>query len=159
MSQNITGNHHIHGKKKIEFSYSDPGGTLEKIKQPKTPIYSQWRDSRFKEVKENALASEGKSSRPETIIAKIKTFQRIHLTDNDLADRFWSAITRGQNCGLHGLSTGSPPFPSLSSRVFSPFPQTESLVRGYAYVALNIIFERRRKGHMISIEEQGNCNT
>ena len=34
--QNIAGNHHIRGQKKIAFSYSDPGGTLEKIKQPKT---------------------------------------------------------------------------------------------------------------------------
>ena len=34
--QNIVGNHHIRGLKKIAFSYSDPGGTLEKIKQPKT---------------------------------------------------------------------------------------------------------------------------
>ena len=35
---NIAGNHHIRGQKKIAFSYSDPGGTLEKIKQPKTLI-------------------------------------------------------------------------------------------------------------------------
>ena len=34
-SQNIAGNHYIHGQKKIAFSYSDPGGTLEKIKQPR----------------------------------------------------------------------------------------------------------------------------
>ena len=34
--QNIAGNHHIRGQKKIAFSYSDPGGTPEKIKQPKT---------------------------------------------------------------------------------------------------------------------------
>ena len=34
--QNIAGNHHIRGKKKIAFSYSDPGGTLRKIKLPKT---------------------------------------------------------------------------------------------------------------------------
>ena len=26
--QNITGNHHIRGQKKIDFSYSYPGGTL-----------------------------------------------------------------------------------------------------------------------------------
>ena len=32
----IEGNHHIHGTKNITFSYSDPGGTLEKNKQPKT---------------------------------------------------------------------------------------------------------------------------
>ena len=34
----IEGNHHIHGQKNIAFSYSDPGGTLEKTKQPKTLI-------------------------------------------------------------------------------------------------------------------------
>ena len=33
----IEGNHHIHGQKNIAFSYSDPGGTLEK-KQTKTLI-------------------------------------------------------------------------------------------------------------------------
>ena len=32
--QNIAGNHHIRGQKKIACSYSDPGGTLKKIKQP-----------------------------------------------------------------------------------------------------------------------------
>ena len=32
------GNYHIHGKKKIAFSYSNPGGTLKEIKQPKTLI-------------------------------------------------------------------------------------------------------------------------
>ena len=31
--QNIAGNHHIREQKKIAFSYSDPRGTLEKIKQ------------------------------------------------------------------------------------------------------------------------------
>ena len=36
--QSIAGNHHIRGRKKNSFSYSDPGGTLEKIKQPKTLI-------------------------------------------------------------------------------------------------------------------------
>ena len=36
--QNIAGNHHIREQKKIAFSYSDPGGTLEKIKRPKTVI-------------------------------------------------------------------------------------------------------------------------
>ena len=33
--QNIAGNHHIHGRKKVTLSYSDLEGTLEKIKQPK----------------------------------------------------------------------------------------------------------------------------
>ena len=41
--QNIAGNHHIRGQKKIAFSYSDPGGTLEKIKQPKTLFSSNKR--------------------------------------------------------------------------------------------------------------------
>ena len=36
--QNFAGNHHIWGQKKMAFSYSDPGGTMEKIKQPKTLI-------------------------------------------------------------------------------------------------------------------------
>ena len=36
--QNIAGNHHIHGQKKIAFSYSDTGGTLEKIKETKVLI-------------------------------------------------------------------------------------------------------------------------
>ena len=34
----IEGSHLIHGQKNIAFSYSDPGGTLEKKKQPKTLI-------------------------------------------------------------------------------------------------------------------------
>ena len=36
--QNTAGNHHIRGQKKIAFSFSDAGGTMEKIKQPKTLI-------------------------------------------------------------------------------------------------------------------------
>ena len=36
--ENIAGIHHTRGQKKIAFSYSYPGGTLEKIKQPKTLI-------------------------------------------------------------------------------------------------------------------------
>ena len=36
--QNVAGDHHIREQKKIAFSYSDPGGALEKIKQPKTLI-------------------------------------------------------------------------------------------------------------------------
>ena len=32
--QNIARNHHIRRQKKIACSYSDPGGTLKKIKQP-----------------------------------------------------------------------------------------------------------------------------
>ena len=36
--QNIAGNHHIHEQKKIAYSYSDTGGTLEKIKQTKALI-------------------------------------------------------------------------------------------------------------------------
>ena len=38
MTKLIVGDHHIHGQKKIAFSYSDQGGTLEKIKQPKTLV-------------------------------------------------------------------------------------------------------------------------
>ena len=34
----IEGNHHVHGQTNIAFSYSDPGDTLEKNKQPKTHI-------------------------------------------------------------------------------------------------------------------------
>ena len=41
--QNIAGNHHIRGQKKIAFSYSDSGGTLEEIKQPKTLTSPQQR--------------------------------------------------------------------------------------------------------------------
>ena len=41
--QNIAGNYHVGWQKKIAFSYSDPGGTLEKIKQPKTLIWPQQR--------------------------------------------------------------------------------------------------------------------
>ena len=37
--------------------------------------------------------------------------------------------TRGQNIGLKGLSTDSPPFPSLSSRFFHPFPNREPVHR------------------------------
>ena len=38
--QNIVGKHHIHGQKKIAFSYSDPGGTLEKILNNLKPLFS-----------------------------------------------------------------------------------------------------------------------
>ena len=36
----MVGNRHIHGlyKKKIAYNYSDLGGALEKIKEPKTLI-------------------------------------------------------------------------------------------------------------------------
>ena len=62
--QNVAGNHHIRGQKKIAFSYSDPGDTLEKIKHPETLIQPQVEPYVSKEVKENALALEGKSCRP-----------------------------------------------------------------------------------------------
>ena len=40
MTKLIVRNHHIHGLKKIAFSYSDQGGTsVKKLKQPKTLIY------------------------------------------------------------------------------------------------------------------------
>ena len=44
--QNIAGNHHIRGQKNIAFSYSDPGDTLEKIKQPKT-LFSRNKERQF----------------------------------------------------------------------------------------------------------------
>ena len=43
--QNITRNHHIRGQKKIAFSYSDPGGTLKKIKQRKTLLWNKRQNS------------------------------------------------------------------------------------------------------------------
>ena len=57
--QNIVGNHHIRGLKKIAFSYSDPGGTLEKIKHPETLIQPQVEPYVSKEVKENAFCISG----------------------------------------------------------------------------------------------------
>ena len=48
-------------KKKIAYNYSDPGGTLEKLNNLK-PLFSRIEELNIsKEVKENALASEGKS--------------------------------------------------------------------------------------------------
>ena len=44
MTKLVEGNHHIHGQKKVAFSYSDQRGTLilEKIKtKPKTLLYPQ----------------------------------------------------------------------------------------------------------------------
>ena len=47
-------------KKKITYNYSDPGGTLEKLSNLK-PLFSRIEGLNIsKEVKENALASEGK---------------------------------------------------------------------------------------------------
>ena len=64
--QNIAQKLHIHGQKNIAFSYSDQGGTLEKIKQP-TSLFSHKEEVYIsKEVKENAIASEGKLCRPKT---------------------------------------------------------------------------------------------
>ena len=57
-------------KKKIAYKYSDPGGTLEKLNNLK-PLFSRNEELNIsKEMKENAFASEGKSSRPETITAE-----------------------------------------------------------------------------------------
>ena len=55
----IVGNHRIRGQKKIAFSYSDPGGTLEKIKHPETLIQPQVEPYVSKEVKENAFCISG----------------------------------------------------------------------------------------------------
>ena len=47
-------------KKKSTYNYSDPGGTLEKLNNLK-PLFSRIEELNIsKEVKENALASEGK---------------------------------------------------------------------------------------------------
>ena len=46
---------HIHGQKKITFSHSDPEGTLEKIKQPKSLLSRNEEVYVSKEVKVNAL--------------------------------------------------------------------------------------------------------
>ena len=56
-----------HSRTKRKSLYWDPGGTLEKIKQPKH-LFSRNEDHCIsKEVKGNALASKSKSCRPETI--------------------------------------------------------------------------------------------
>ena len=48
-------------KKKFAYNYSDPEGTLEKLNNLK-PLFSCIEELNIsKEVKENALASEGKS--------------------------------------------------------------------------------------------------
>ena len=51
-------------KKKIAYNYSDPGGTLEKLNKLK-PSFGRIEELHIsKEVKENALASEGKLCPP-----------------------------------------------------------------------------------------------
>ena len=53
-------------KKKIAYNYSDPEGTLEKLNNLK-PLFSRIEELNIsKEVKENALASEGKSYADQT---------------------------------------------------------------------------------------------
>ena len=53
-------------KKKSTYNYSDPGGTLEKLNNLK-PLFSRIEELNIsKEVKENALASEGKSYADQT---------------------------------------------------------------------------------------------
>ena len=53
-------------KKKIAHNYSGPGGTLEKLNNLK-PLFSRIEELNIsKEVKENALASEGKSYADQT---------------------------------------------------------------------------------------------
>ena len=53
-------------KKKSTYNYSDPGGTLEKLNNLK-PLFSRIEELNIsKEVKENALASEGKSYAEQT---------------------------------------------------------------------------------------------
>ena len=62
MTKLIEGDQHIQGEKKIAFSYSDQGGLWRKLNNIK-PLFSR-NEELFvsKEIKENALASEGKSS-------------------------------------------------------------------------------------------------
>ena len=49
-------------EKKIAYNYSDPGGTLEKLNNLKPASFSCIEELNIsKEVKESALASEGKS--------------------------------------------------------------------------------------------------
>ena len=53
------------GQKKIAFSYSYPGGTLKKIKQPKTlAAFSRKKSFTFEKRTKKMLFS-GKSCRPE----------------------------------------------------------------------------------------------
>ena len=53
-------------KKKFAYNYSDPEGTLEKLNNLK-PLFSRIEELNIsKEVKENALASEGKSYADQT---------------------------------------------------------------------------------------------
>ena len=53
-------------KKKVAYNYSDPGGTLEKLNNLKSSFSGNQNEELYisKEVKENALASEGKSCQP-----------------------------------------------------------------------------------------------
>ena len=53
-------------KKKIAFIYSDPGGTSEKLSNLKSLFSRNEELCISKEVKENALASEGKSCADQT---------------------------------------------------------------------------------------------
>ena len=56
-----------HSRTKRKSLYWDPGGTLERIKQPKN-LFSRNEDHCIsKQVKGNALVSKSKSCRPETI--------------------------------------------------------------------------------------------
>ena len=50
-------------KKKIAYNYSDPGGTLQKLNNLKSSFSrnEEFNISKDLEVKENSLASEGKS--------------------------------------------------------------------------------------------------
>ena len=59
-------NHRIRGQKKIAFSYSDPGGTLENKLNNLKPLFSRKKSLTFqKRSKENALALDRKPCRPE----------------------------------------------------------------------------------------------
>ena len=49
------GNRHIHRKKKIDFGYADPGGTFEKIRQPKNPYLTTMKSFTFQKGSKKML--------------------------------------------------------------------------------------------------------
>ena len=69
--QSFAGNHHIPGQKKIAFSYSDPGGTLKKIKKPKTLIKPQERGLSLDHERANPA---DQKQNPQKINMRVMTF-------------------------------------------------------------------------------------
>ena len=64
---------------------------MEKIKQPKTLISPHLRTVRFKEVKENALASEGKSS---IMLTRNKINMRVMTSHNETSSKNHSLLSQ-----------------------------------------------------------------